>query len=249
MFARMRGGLLLITLAGMVSTSLGLAGPITDIALQYQSGIRVSNTIFGDFSWSYVYGLSFAGDTLTAQVNVELIGDDPGTALRNRWETGVESAWSRHFDIVDGPYLYPILLNLTWVDTSIQAEVVTVHQGTGNMDMLNWYTDHPSGWPNSYEGVLAAHEIGHMLGLYDEYYGGAVDPTTLFYTTNTLMSDLGPVQERYYSDMLSWLELASGRSNLTLAPDNGLVPEPASVTLVAIGILAVLANRRRLGRS
>jgi len=117
------------------------------------------------------------------------------------------------------------------------------------MDMLNWYTDHPSGWPNSYEGVLAAHEIGHMLGLYDEYYGGAVDPTTLFYTTNTLMSDLGPVQERYYSDMLSWLELASGRSNLTLAPDNGLVPEPASVTLVAIGILAVLANRRRLGRS
>ena len=109
------------------------------------------------------------------------------------------------------------------------------------MDMLSWYTDHPSGWPNSYQGVLAAHEVGHMIGLYDEYYGGAIDPVTQFRATNALMADLGPVRGRYYSGMLGWLEGASGR-DLTLAPAPE-VPEPSSITLVAIGILGLFCAR------
>ena len=169
-----------------------------------------------------------------------MIGDDPGTALRNQWESGVESTWSNHYDIVDGTYLYPILLDLAWVGSS-PDETVTVHTGTGDMDMLNWYTDHPSGWPNAYQGVLASHEVGHMIGLYDEYYGGAVNPSTFY-----IMADLGPVQARYHTRMVDWLEVTSGRPSLNLAADSA--PEPAAATLIAIGILGVLASRPKFTR-
>ena len=247
MFARIRRWLLVAAVAGLVTAGRGVAGPIAFIAPAHLSGIQTSDTVFGNFSWPYSYTLSFSGNTLFAQVNIELTGYDPGAALRNQWESGVEYAWSRQFEVVDGTYLYPIVFDLMWVATSALAdEIVTVHQGSGYMDMLNWYTSQPSGWPDSYEGVLAAHEVGHMIGLYDEYYGGAVNPSTLYTTSNALMADLGPVQARYYAGMVDWLEVSSGRPDLSLTADS--VPEPAAMTLIAIGILGVLGRRRKFRR-
>ena len=223
MLARIRGWLLVAVAAGLATVGRGVAGPIVFIAPAHLSGIRTSDTVFGDFAWPYSYSLSFSGNTLLAQVNIELTGYDPGTALRDQWESGVEYAWSDQYDVVDGPYLYPIVLDLMWVATAALAdEIVTVYQGSGYMDMLNWYTSQPSGWPDSYQGVLAAHEVGHMIGLYDEYYGGAVDPSTFYTTTDALMADLGPVQAQNYTGMVDWLEAASGRPNLSLAADSVL---------------------------
>jgi hypothetical protein len=241
MWARVRASLLRITLVTLVCAECATAGAILDIARQHLSGTRTSNVYGPTYSWDYSYDLLFQGQTLLAQVDVELVGDDPGTALRNQWEYGVESTWSDHYDIVDGTYLYPIVLDLVWV-TASPDETVAVHAGTGYMDMLNWYTDHPSGWPDAYQGVLAAHEVGHMIGLYDEYYGGAIDPVTQFRATGALMADLGPVQARYYSSMLGWLEGASGR-DLALAPAPD-VPEPSSITLAALGLLGLFVLRR-----
>ena len=249
MWARIRESLLRVSLAALASAVCATAGPILDIAPQHLSGTLTSNVYGYNYAWNYSYNLLFQSDTLLARVNIELVGDDPGTALRNQWESGVESTWSNHYDIVDGTYLYPILLDLAWVGSS-PDETVTVHTGTGDMDMLNWYTDHPSGWPNAYQGVLASHEVGHMIGLYDEYFGGAVNPVTQFRATNALMADLGPVQERYYLGMLTWLEGASGR-DLALAPapvgpepSPADVPEPSSVALGVIGALSLFVLRR-----
>jgi hypothetical protein len=247
MWARIRGRLLRVTLAVFVCAGFATAGVILDIAPEHLSGTRTSNVYGPTYSWNYSYDLLFQNQTLLAEVAIELVGDDPGTALRNQWEYGVESAWSNHFDILDGAYRYPILLDLAWVFFS-PDETVTVHAGTGYMDMANWYTDHPSGWPDSYQGVLAAHEVGHMLGLYDEYYGGAIDPVTQFRATNALMADLGPVEARNYSAMLGWLEGASGR-DLSLAPAHETpaqeTPEPSSITLVAIAIVGLFVARGR----
>jgi hypothetical protein len=245
MWARIRVSLLRLTLATLTWSVCAIAGPIFDIAPQHLSGTRTSNVYGYNYSWDYSYNLLFQNETLLARVDIELIGVDPGMALRNQWEFGVESAWSNHFEVVDDTYRYPILLDLVWVSAS-PDETVTVHAGTGYMDTLNWYTTDPSGWPNSYQGVLAAHEIGHMIGLYDEYYGGAVDPVTQFRATNALMADLGPVQERYYSGMLGWLVSASGR-DLALAPAPE-VPEPSSIALAAIGIFGLFVFRRRSAR-
>lgn len=80
--------------------------------------------------------------------------------------------------------------------------------------MLNWYTE--SAWGAEYQDEIAAHEAGHMLGLYDEYEGGALDPDTLFTTTNSLMADLGPTRRWHYEQILEWLGTRSGR-DLSLA--------------------------------
>jgi hypothetical protein len=242
MFARIRGWPLAAVAVGLVTAGRGVAAPITFIAPARLSGIQTSHTVFGDFSWPYFYSLSFSGNTLLARVNIELTGYAPERALRNQWESGVEYARNRHHDVVDGPYLYPIVLNRMWVATSALAdEIVTVHQGSGYMDILYWYTSRPSGWPDSYEGMLAGHEVGHMIGIYDEYYGGAANPSP-FYTT----ADLGPVQARYYTRMVDWLEVTSGRPSLNPAADSA--PEPAAATLIAIGILGVLASRPKSTR-
>ena len=90
--------------------------------------------------------------------------------------------------------------------------------------MLNWYTDRPGGWGNEYQDEIAAHEAGHMLGLYDEYNGGAVNPYTHLITTNSIMADLGPPRERHYQGMLEWLRTKSGR-DLSLA-QSPLPPYP-----------------------
>ena len=234
MFASIRGWPLVAVAVGLVTAGGGVAAPIMFIAPARVSGIQTFHTVFGDFSWPYFYSLSLSGNTPVAQVNIELTGYDLGTALRNQWESGVEYAWGRQYD--------PIVLNRLWVATSGLADgIVTFHQGLGHMDMLNWYTSGPSGWPESYEGMLAGHEVGHMIGLYDEYYGGAVNPSTFY-----IMADLGPVQARYHTRMVDWLEVTSGRPSLNLAADSA--PEPAAATLIAIGILGVLASRPKFTR-
>jgi hypothetical protein len=128
--------------------------------------------------------------------------------------------------------------------------------------MTNWYTDSPSGWSNDYQDEIAAHEFGHMIGLYDEYSGGAVNPDG-FTTTGALMADLGPVHERYYEDILAWLEGASGR-DLSLAPapyppyasdppidgfrdDMVPIPAPGSIGLAVTGIVGLIRARKKFG--
>ncbi len=80
--------------------------------------------------------------------------------------------------------------------------------------MLNWFTE--SDWGAEYQDEIAAHEAGHMLGLYDEYDDGALDPDTLLIITNSLMADLGPTRSWHYEQILEWLETGSGR-DLSLA--------------------------------
>lgn len=135
--------------------------------------------------------------------------------------------------------LYPIDFVVEWV-TSSADKTVTVHNDTNNWtgtkpeNMTNWYINWDPGngvVNNSQQGVVIAHEFGHIIGLYDEYAAGAMEPGKTA-KTNTLMADYGPVQDYYYNNMLSWLETKSGTSSLTLvaysASSPGSPPETAS---------------------
>jgi len=176
-----------------------------------------------DYGWTSGYDISFVSQVLRIELNIQLIGDDPGDALRQQWEQGIEDIWSNAHDIVDGPYTYPIEVEVNWVSTN-PHHVVTVHSGTGRSTMTHWYTDRPGGWGNEYQDEIAAHEAGHMLGLYDEYPDGALDPDTQFTTTNSLMADLGPTRDWHYEHIVEWLETRSDR-DLSSAP-SPLPPYP-----------------------
>ena len=119
MWARIRVQMFRVTLAALVCAECATAGPILDIAAQHLSGTRISGVYGPTYTWDYSYDLLFQNQTLLVQLGVELVGDDTGTALRNQWEYGVESTWSNHFDILDGAYRYPILLDLAWVDSTV----------------------------------------------------------------------------------------------------------------------------------
>jgi hypothetical protein len=174
-----------------------------------------------DFGWFSQYNIAFVNQTLQIELNIQLVGDDPGASIRQQWKEGIEGIWSNQYDIVDGIYKYPIIVKLNWVNSN-PHHVVTVHNAWGRDNMLNWYTNPIWGW--WYRDEIAAHEAGHMLGLYDEYKDdgvidendGALDPATLFTTTNSIMADLGPSRDWHYEQILEWLETRSDR-NLSLA--------------------------------
>lgn len=179
-----------------------------------------------DYIWNSGYDISFVNQVLRIEVNIQLVGDDPGDALRQQWHDGIEGIWSNKYDIVDGLYTYRIELEVNWVNVN-PHHVVTVHRGRGRSNMLNWYTE--TDWGPQYQDEIAAHEVGHMLGLYDEYPGGALDPNTLFTTTNSLMADLGPTRSWHYEQILEWLETKSGR-DLSLA-QSPLPPYPLDLPI------------------
>lgn len=183
----------------------------------------------GIYGWSYSYDIGFFNETLMIDVDIALIGTDPGSALMAQWESGIETLWSTdRFDV-------PILFNVDWVTTAADY-YVTVTAGTGRWDMLHWYTVGAAGWGDEYQEEVAAHEYGHMIALWDEYAGGAVDPLTGLIDTGGLMATLdGPTLDYYYDAFLTWYEERR-------AP---FVTEPSSILLIGAGTLALALSRRR----
>lgn len=140
----------------------------------------------GGFAWNVRYDVSFLNSESLTTLKVDLVGADPG-ATATQWRNGINDIWSNKAFFSDGVRLYEIKMKFDFVDSGAH-HTVTVHEGTGRTDMLNWYLSNPGGWPNDMHDEIAAHEAGHMFGLFDEYSGGA---TYGGYTTSgTLMSDL-----------------------------------------------------------
>jgi hypothetical protein len=180
-----------------------LSGPVS-IPTEHVSGHVVAD--YG-YNWYYAYDIGVSSGQVLIGLDIQLTGYNPGKALKSQWETGIETIWSNHYQVTDGTYDYPIVFDVHWV-TSDPDQTVTVYNSYGNYNMVEWYTT--TDWGNDYHDELAAHEAGHMFGLFDEYEGGATNPATHYTTTNALMADLGPVWKRYYNGFLSWMEDRSG---------------------------------------
>ncbi|CAN5401447.1 hypothetical protein BH10PSE7_BH10PSE7_20270 [soil metagenome] len=167
------------------------------------------NRADGGFQWDVAYDLSF-GAAFKVDLDIQLTGADPG-ATKAVWLNGANAIWNQMAFFSDGKQLYEVKLNVRFV-TSGADQVVIVHEGSGRADMHNWYLDDP--WGPDYFDQVAAHEVGHMLGNFDQYEGGATQNG--LFTTGTLMSDLtiGGFQDyfwtiEFYAEYYSTLKLST----------------------------------------
>jgi hypothetical protein len=199
--------------------------------------------------------MGFSDLEMNVQLRILLIGYDPGPALEQIWENGIESMWSRKFDIIDGDFHYHVNFDAAFFYSSPGSihHTVTVINGIGNGDMLHWYTT--SAWGAQYNGAYAAHEAGHMFSLYDEYNGGAVDPLNPIIDSTSIMGSLsGMVYERHYQPFMDWLQPAALGRELYLGsydPDwvNPQIPEPATFLLLGLGAVFCRMRAARLEKA
>jgi hypothetical protein len=260
-----RTGTTLLT-AAMLSLALVLSPsasavtvPLADISTQtifehFTGGLQ------NQFGWwaGYDIGFSSATNTFNIDVRIRLDGDDPGTALMDIWEQGIESIWSNQYQIAhDDTYFYDVAYNVDFVATGMH-HVVTVHNGTGNVvNMLNWETLNPGGWPQHKQDEFAAHEFGHMVGNYDEYPTGAVNPDGSF--NNVYDSIMGTgltqtVHARHYQFISDWVsgiqpgETFSVVSMGSPPPAPPPVPLPPAVFLLGSGLAMLAGIGRRKTR-
>ena len=130
---------------------------------------------------------------------------------------------------------------------------VTVIKGNGNVNLTRWYTGKPSGHPFSRQGVIAAHEFGHMIGLFDEYDGGALNPDGFIRADSIMGQNLSSPRIDHFDAFLEWAQINSGVAALTLVADRGVdnyfVSEPSSLGILLLSICIVFAVKYKSKRS
>ena len=203
---------------------------------------------FGPYSWDYSYTRSFDGNKLVKDIEIDFSFDaalgytDAQKAdYKKAAESAVEGVWNNKYAIKDTATgkLIPIIVDITLSGPFNQK--VQVHQGPGRADMTNWYTGDSAS--------VNAHEVGHMMGLYDEYIGGAVDK----YPGPTLSDDglmgLGALSDkpvmysRYYQQYYDYIKRLNPDGSFILLA----VPEPSQVMLFVVGLMlvGVYAQKRK----
>ncbi len=169
------------------------------------------------YSWPYGYDIALKNQTIRIIVAINFI---PATGInipylnqvKQTWEAGIESTWSDRFAVtLPSGIQFPIIIDAIFRGPKFHHDII-VRPGKDGSDTLNWnITDTP---------VVAAHEFGHILGVYDEYTGGAVSPETNRIDTTSIMTSnpqKGLVYARHYSDILEWFKTRTSNPNAVLS--------------------------------
>jgi len=242
---------LLVIILASANTSNAWVLPISDISEQTIQGWRSSPP----YAWMYAFDIGFSDYELNIEINIRLTGANPGTALLSTWENGIENMWSSRFDILDttqdlisNPHHYHVNFDVVFpTEPAASAHhSVTVITGQGSGNMNTWYTT--SAWGNAYNGAYVAHEVGHMFSLFDEYPGGAVNPSNPIYDNGSIMGSLAAqAKERHYEPFLNWLQQNVSDRDLIIGPYDPTweIPEPATLILLSLGILIKRRIKKR----
>ncbi len=183
--------------------------------------------------------VTFDGTNYLISVNIGLTGDSTSQSQRTTWESGIEQIWSDQFNLSNYAQQFPIKIAVNFLPGAAPADVdftVSVRDEFCRSSSLIWCTQpmtDNSGNPRlDMAGQLAAHEFGHLLGLYDEYSGGGTSPGAnpddlctyalglipVGSFCGSLMADFGPIKERYFSAIEAFIEGATSQQ-LVLAPN------------------------------
>ncbi len=171
-----------------------------------------------------------------------------------QWGSDIETWWNIDWKIVVSKDNYTLATYGIGFDVTFDgydngqggktwdAELVTVHPGAGPTDSRNFFLQDTA--------QTIAHEFGHMLGLYDEYWTGAVNPATQLTDGTSLMGAISDPQSLvpgaglrpfYVNEFKDWLR---SKDNDTADIYAALIPAPDTWLLLVIGFLTLWHLRR-----
>jgi len=250
-----------------LAAALALGAPV--VGSQNITGNRTtaqytdSGNTYGPYGWNYSYTRGFNGTQFYKDIEVKFNFDDGvfnnDAVVQAAWVqsaiTGIQGIWDNKWAIKDNQtgLLYPIIVEITTAGPFNQT--VQVHASTGSdpddpnpagndadrSDMTSWYTGNT--------GPTNAHEVGHMMGLFDEYMGGAVNQYPNPLLSNDGLMGLGalnanPVMyQRYYQQFADYANTVNDPGN-TAGYSLQAVPEPSTLLLLAASGACVAVFRR-----
>ena len=171
------------------------------------------------FSWRYSYDIAFRESKVFVHVAIHLIPAGGATKpeldrVKPAWEKGIEEVWSNKFSIATpAGERYPIMIDVSFKGPRYHHDVI-VRPGGGRSDELNWnILDTPA---------IAAHEFGHMLGVFDEYRRGAIAPQSGIIDATSIMTSnpiAGKTYARHYKGFLAWFVNKTKLHDVLLVPN------------------------------
>jgi len=183
------------------ASGCGLVCTDKEVLIEFPADKEVTgHVVDGIYGWDYKY--LQRGDELTLKLK---LSPDPNVTkeeleeLKRRWRHGIENKWSEKFgccdksDINDGKCVgcsySTVMLNVEFVEEGEYA-TIRVRRGPARSNYTTWDTADTDD--------VAAHEIGHHLGLKDEYQAPSVPTRTPVNTGSVMDNNTGSSEKRHY---------------------------------------------------
>ena len=124
-------------------------------------------------SWRARFDVRLTRQSVDVTLRIKLVAG-PGVSqpqirrLQSTWEPAVEEIWSNRFALVMDGTARPIRIDLQFAALDEHYTVVVKNALPASADQLHW--------SRFSDARVIAHEVGHMLGAYDDYRGGGQRP-------------------------------------------------------------------------
>jgi hypothetical protein len=175
--------LLMITACGTDEELEASASDKDRVAQIEKKSVEAARTAANNHAWVSKFSYQLGVDALTISLRVATSTIEQVRPLRikeakKRWLHKIDEKWNNRFGLVlSNETIYPIRFEVKFSPIKSDHHVV-IHQGK-SANQHNWSIDMPS--------EAAAHEIGHMLGAFDEYKKGALSLQKPLVDGNSIM--------------------------------------------------------------
>ncbi len=208
-----------------------------------ETGMTVSNQkTDGPYGWTSSYGLEVTKSEIRVIVNVRIEADadvTPAQVKKVKADTALE--FSRYFDqrfnLTDDKGQSRILkVRLNFVESGENAHV-TLHSGAGRDNLSNWFVDSSA--------IDRAHEMGHQIGLLDEYVDAdapnrATAASREVHTDNSIMGNYpgegvrdADVRQRHGDALAADISAATGQQFSAAFSDTYVVRKGDNLSWIA----------------